>query len=217
LDCKVDLQHVANSARNAEYNPRVCIIISAAAAFSFTLDFFFVAWNYILHSIAAVSPAVTLILTWQRFGAAIMRIREPKTTALIFATGKMVCTGAKSEADSRLAARKAWKLLVILFRHAWMPILDAFAEFWRVTNTYLSSIAVRAYRPEARFPSSVQGNAFVTLIDRIPAGLSHWLNGFFWHMQDFKVQNIVGSCDLKFPIRLEGLALASGLSATVSL
>jgi transcription initiation factor TFIID TATA-box-binding protein len=36
-------------------------------------------------------------------------------------------------------------------------------------------------------------------------------------MQDFKVQNIVGSCDLKFPIRLEGLALASGLSATVSL
>jgi TATA-box binding protein (TBP) (component of TFIID and TFIIIB) len=40
LDCKVDLQHVANSARNAEYNPRVCIIISAAAAFSFTLDLF---------------------------------------------------------------------------------------------------------------------------------------------------------------------------------
>jgi transcription initiation factor TFIID TATA-box-binding protein len=42
----------------------------------------------------------------QRFAAVIMRIREPKTTALIFASGKMVCTGAKSEADSRLAARK---------------------------------------------------------------------------------------------------------------
>ena len=26
-----------------------------------------------------------------------MRIREPKTTALIFASGKMVVTGAKSE------------------------------------------------------------------------------------------------------------------------
>jgi TATA-box binding protein (TBP) (component of TFIID and TFIIIB) len=24
--------------------------------------------------------------------------------------------------------------------------------------------------------------------------------------QDFKIQNIVGSCDIKFPIRLEGLA-----------
>lgn len=35
-----------------------------------------------------------------------MRIREPKTTALIFASGKMVCTGAKSEAESRLAAKK---------------------------------------------------------------------------------------------------------------
>ena len=33
----------------------------------------------------------------KRFAAAIMRIREPKTTALIFRSGKMVCTGAKSE------------------------------------------------------------------------------------------------------------------------
>lgn len=36
----------------------------------------------------------------KRFAAAIMRIREPKTTALIFASGKMVCTGAKSEIES---------------------------------------------------------------------------------------------------------------------
>jgi transcription initiation factor TFIID TATA-box-binding protein len=36
----------------------------------------------------------------KRFAAAIMRIREPKTTALIFKSGKMVCTGAKSEEQS---------------------------------------------------------------------------------------------------------------------
>ncbi|KAJ3686602.1 hypothetical protein LUZ61_015766 [Rhynchospora tenuis] len=42
----------------------------------------------------------------KRFAAVVMRIREPKTTALLFATGKMVCTGAKSEDASRLAARK---------------------------------------------------------------------------------------------------------------
>ncbi|KAJ7349133.1 TBP-domain-containing protein [Mycena albidolilacea] len=35
-----------------------------------------------------------------------MRIRDPKTTALIFASGKMVVTSAKSEDDSRLASRK---------------------------------------------------------------------------------------------------------------
>ncbi|KAF5749182.1 hypothetical protein HS088_TW04G01145 [Tripterygium wilfordii] len=35
-----------------------------------------------------------------------MRIRKPKTTALIFASGKMVCTGAKSEMQSKMAARK---------------------------------------------------------------------------------------------------------------
>lgn len=42
----------------------------------------------------------------KRFAAVIMRIREPRTTALIFSSGKMVCTGAKSEDMSRLAARK---------------------------------------------------------------------------------------------------------------
>ncbi len=36
----------------------------------------------------------------KHFAAAIMRIREPKTTALIFKSGKMVCTGAKSEVES---------------------------------------------------------------------------------------------------------------------
>lgn len=31
----------------------------------------------------------------KRFAAVIMRIRDPRTTALIFSSGKMVCTGAK--------------------------------------------------------------------------------------------------------------------------
>eukprot|EP01088_Endostelium_zonatum_P008995 TRINITY_DN22191_c0_g1_i1.p1 TRINITY_DN22191_c0_g1~~TRINITY_DN22191_c0_g1_i1.p1 ORF type:complete len:229 (+),score=18.98 TRINITY_DN22191_c0_g1_i1:189-875(+) len=80
----------------------------------------------------------------KRFAAVIMRIREPKTTALIFASGKMVCTGAKSEDASRLAARK-----------------------------------------------------YARIIQKL---------GFPAKFVDFKVQNIVGSCDVKFPLRLEGLA-----------
>jgi len=35
-----------------------------------------------------------------------MLIRDTKTTALFFASGKMVITGAKSEDDSRLALRE---------------------------------------------------------------------------------------------------------------
>ena len=80
----------------------------------------------------------------QRFAAVIMRIREPKTTALIFASGKMVVTGAKSEDDSRLASRK-----------------------------------------------------YARIIQKL---------GFNAKFTDFKIQNIVGSCDIRFPIRLEGLA-----------
>jgi len=81
----------------------------------------------------------------KRFAAVIMRIREPRTTALIFSSGKMVCTGAKSEEDSRLAARK-----------------------------------------------------YARIVQKL---------GFMTKFKDFKIQNMVGSCDVKFPIRLEGLVL----------
>jgi len=80
----------------------------------------------------------------KRFAAVIMRIRDPKTTALIFASGKMVVTGAKSESDSKLASRK-----------------------------------------------------YARIIQKL---------GFDAKFTDFKIQNIVGSCDVQFPIRLEGLA-----------
>ena len=39
---------------------------------------------------------------------------------------------------------------------------------------------------------------------------------FFFSPQDFKIQNIVGSCDVKFPIRLEGLAYSHGAFSSVS-
>jgi len=81
----------------------------------------------------------------KRFAAVIMRIREPRTTALLFNSGKMVCTGAKSEEESRLAARK-----------------------------------------------------YARVIQKL---------GFPAKFTEFKIQNMVGSCDVKFPIRLEGLAL----------
>ncbi|CEF99786.1 Beta2-adaptin/TBP, C-terminal domain [Ostreococcus tauri] len=84
----------------------------------------------------------------KRFAAAIMRIRNPKTTALIFSSGKMVCTGAKTEALAREAARKYAKVIIKL--------------------------------------------------------------GFPAQFKDFKIQNMVGSCDVQFPIRLEGLAWQHG-------
>ena len=80
----------------------------------------------------------------RRFAAVIMRIKEPKTTALIFSSGKMVCTGARTEEESRQASRIYAKIILKL--------------------------------------------------------------GFPVKFSEFTVQNIVASCDVKFPIRLEGLA-----------
>jgi len=47
----------------------------------------------------------------QKFAAATIRIRTPRTTALAFASGNMVCTGAKTELESRLAGRKYVRIL----------------------------------------------------------------------------------------------------------
>ena len=47
----------------------------------------------------------------KRFSAVIMKIKEPKTTALIFSTGKIVCLGAKTEEDSKKACKKFGKII----------------------------------------------------------------------------------------------------------
>lgn len=79
LDCKLDLKAIALQARNAEYNPKVTYIYC-------NLCPFLVCITYI--SIITIMPHNVCFI--QRFAAVIMRIREPKTTALIFASGKMV-------------------------------------------------------------------------------------------------------------------------------
>ena len=47
----------------------------------------------------------------KRFSAVIMKIKEPKTTALIFSSGRMVCLGAKNEEDSKKACKKFAKII----------------------------------------------------------------------------------------------------------
>ncbi len=42
----------------------------------------------------------------KKFPGLVFRLKRPKTTTLIFSTGKMVCTGAKSEKLARSAIRK---------------------------------------------------------------------------------------------------------------
>eukprot|EP01147_Barroeca_monosierra_P005690 gene5690-8984_t len=47
----------------------------------------------------------------KRFAAVIMRIRAPQTTALVFSTGKMICTGARSIESAYAGARKFAKII----------------------------------------------------------------------------------------------------------
>merc|ERR1719513_339855 len=88
----------------------------------------------------------------KRFSAVIMRIRNPKSTALIFSSGKVNVTGARSEQQSLVAARK-----------------------------------------------------YARIIQRL---------GFAVEFKDFTIQNVVSSVDVKFSIRLEGLAFSHANNAS---
>uniref|UniRef100_A0A1B6IS01 TATA-box-binding protein n=2 Tax=Homalodisca TaxID=139475 RepID=A0A1B6IS01_9HEMI len=78
-----------------------------------------------------------------RFCGVVMRLRDPRATALIFSSGKIVVTGTKHEASAHLATRK-----------------------------------------------------FARIIQKL---------GFKVKFLDFKIHNMVSTCDLRFPIRLENL------------
>ena len=54
----------------------------------------------------------------KRFAAGVIRLANPRTTCLVFASGKGVCTGAKTEHASRLAAMK----YVMLLKRCGIPV-----------------------------------------------------------------------------------------------
>ena len=53
----------------------------------------------------------------KRFAAVVLRVLRPKTTCLLFASGKAVCTGARTEIDARTACMKYVNLLCLSGLH----------------------------------------------------------------------------------------------------
>ncbi|CAH8439860.1 unnamed protein product [Heterobilharzia americana] len=47
----------------------------------------------------------------RRFPGVVIRLREPRVTCLVFRTGRMVCTGARSEMDANLGSRKCARII----------------------------------------------------------------------------------------------------------
>tara|TARA_B110001450_G_C17666948_1_gene500014 strand:- start:4760 stop:5464 length:705 start_codon:yes stop_codon:yes gene_type:complete len=101
----------------------------------------------------------------QKFAAATLRIRQPRTTALAFASGNMVCTGAKTELESRLAGRKYVRLLQkhgipVSFRAFKIQNIVASAE---VPHTLKLIELSRAYGPYVSYePDLFPGLVFRT-------------------------------------------------------
>jgi len=106
----------------------------------------------------------------QKFAAATIRIREPRTTALAFASGNMVCTGAKTEVESRLAGRKYVRILQkhgipVSFRNFKIQNIVASAE---IPHTLKLMELSRAYGPYVSYePDLFPGLVFRTTAPKL--------------------------------------------------
>ena len=47
----------------------------------------------------------------EQFPGLVFKLPEPKTAALIFGSGKLVCTGAKTRSDAKLGVERAYERL----------------------------------------------------------------------------------------------------------
>lgn len=96
----------------------------------------------------------------------------------------MVCTGAKRSDYSFkkiFLQKRGKKVFLLYFTNIWpLP--------WALNDIYLSS----------EEQSRLAARKYARVVQKL---------GFPAKFLDFKIQNMVGSCDVKFPIRLEGLVL----------
>ncbi len=70
--------------------------------------------NCTLDLMKIAKSALNVEYKQDRFGALVMRIREPRSTALIFMTGKIVVAGTKTENEAKIASKKFVKKLLKL-------------------------------------------------------------------------------------------------------
>lgn len=77
----------------------------------------------------------------KRFRAVIMRIFEPRTTAMLFSSGKIVCTGAKSERLACIAARKYGRIMQKLgYSVSFQLPLPRYAIYYCCFTTFRSNL-----------------------------------------------------------------------------
>lgn len=110
----------------------------------------------------------------KRFSAVIMRIKNPYTTALMFRTGKVVVTGAKSLAASKRACRIFVKIL---------------RKVRKDTDTDTEKIALTEYKVQNMVASFDAG--FRVKLERLQAVHANWARyepelfpGLIYHFQD---------------------------------
>lgn len=78
----------------------------------------------------------------EQFPGAILKLKEPKTSLLLFKNGKLICTGAKSAEEVEAAINKAYNLIKHCINEPAKDIPKAVAKPVKVKHK-----KVRAHKP----------------------------------------------------------------------
>jgi len=113
-----------------------------------------------LHAVVKGCPRVEY--RPEQFPGLVFRLKRPKTATLIFGSGKMVCTGAKSEQEARRAVRKVVRELkesgIIIAGKADVKVVNIVASVTLGGNIDLERAAFELrrtmYEPE-QFPGLI--------------------------------------------------------------
>lgn len=149
----------------------------------------------------------------KRFAAVVMRIRDPKSTALIFASGKIVITGAKTPNDAYISSRKFVKILQKLeFPAKWtdykivnvvsscscgFPVrLESFAHFKSQNTSYepelFPGLIYRMKQPKVAIIIFVSGKIVLTGA-RSPQEIDQSFKLIWPILQKFKKQGMMNN------------------------
>jgi transcription initiation factor TFIID TATA-box-binding protein len=97
----------------------------------------------------------------EQFPGLVFRLKRPKTATLIFNSGKMVCTGARSEKESRRAVMRVVKELkksgIVIIRKPDLKVVNIVASAslgGRIELEEASALGKTMYEPE-QFPGLI--------------------------------------------------------------
>ncbi|KEP66433.1 UNVERIFIED_CONTAM: TATA-box binding protein TBP2 [Hammondia hammondi] len=139
----------------------------------------------------------------RKINACIVRLRNPKCTVLVFRSGRLIITGARSETEAERAARLTARMLTFAYcgGSAKAPSLENESTLPLPACSENGTPDISEHCGESTVCTPSPNSESLVLLEAEKNKRTRKLC-----LRDFKIENVVASADCGVPVRLEGLA-----------